>query len=187
MSQLVIRETKLAGLCVLTRQPRGDARGYLERLFCQQTLEAQLGAQVLRQVNHTVTLAVGTVRGLHFQYPPHAEKKIVSCLRGQVLDVVVDLRQGSPTFLQHHTEVLSAENFTSLFIPEGFAHGFQTLTPDCEMLYFHTADYHPEAEGGVHALDPQCAITWPLPIAELSERDRNLPLWSDRFTGIQLP
>ena len=103
-----------------------------------------------------MTASRGTVRGMHFQHPPHAETKFVSCLRGEVFDVAVDLRNGSPTFLHWHAEILSADNHRTLVIPEGFAHGFQTLSDDCEMLYFHTAAYNPEAEGGlnVHGSTP---------------------------------
>lgn len=187
MSQLLAQKTKLGGLSVIARQPRGDARGYLERLFCHKELATQLGSKTIHQANHTLTKTAGTIRGMHFQYPPFAETKLVSCLRGQVLDVAIDLRKGSPTFMQHHAELLTAENFVSLLIPEGFAHGFQTLTDDCEMLYFHTAEYTPSAEGGVHALDPTFGISWPLPVAELSERDRKWGMLSTNFSGIELP
>ena len=121
---------------------------------------------------------------MHFQRPPHAETKIVSCLRGEVFDVAIDLRSWSSTYLRWHGEVLSAENHRTLLIPEGFAHGFQALVDDCEMLYFHTAAYQPGAESGLNPADPAVAIRWPLPISELSARDRAHALIADGFDGM---
>ena len=171
-----ILDTPLAGLRILRRKLIGDSRGYLERLFCSEELQALAPGRHIVQINHTLTASRGTVRGMHFQRPPHAEIKFVSCLRGEVFDVAVDLRNNSPTFLRWHAEVLSADNHTTLVIPEGFAHGFQTLTDDCEMLYFHTAAYHASAEDGLNALDPGLAIEWPLDVDVLSDRDRSHPM-----------
>ncbi len=121
-----ILETPIQGLKVLQRKPIGDSRGYLERMFCAEELESLIPAsRGIAQVNHTLTVRRGTARGLHFQYPPYAETKFVNCLLGEVFDVAVDLRQGSPTFLQWYAEVLSAENHRTMVVPEGFAHGFQ--------------------------------------------------------------
>lgn len=173
-----IIETSLAGLHVLRRKPIGDHRGYLERLFCSADLAPILGGRSIAQINRSHTVACGTVRGMHFQHPPHAEMKIVSCLHGEVFDVVVDLRPDSPTRFQWHAEILSPENHKTLAIPEGFAHGFQTLSENCEMLYFHTAAYHAPAEGGLNPRDPLLAIEWPLPISEVSERDASHPFIS---------
>jgi dTDP-4-dehydrorhamnose 3,5-epimerase len=170
-----ITGTPLAGLHVLRRKPLGDHRGCLERMFCAGDLAALLDGRGIVQINRTHTAARGTVRGLHFQNPPHAEMKLVSCLRGEVFDVAVDLRPGSPTRLQWHAEILSAENHKTLAIPEGFAHGFQTLTDDCEMLYLHTAAHHPSAEGGLNPHDPALAIGWPLAVSEISARDNSHP------------
>lgn len=180
-----ILATPIAGLHVLQRKPIGDSRGYLERLFCMDELQALMPGRRIEQVNHTFTASRGTVRGLHFQHPPHAETKFVHCLRGDVFDVAVDLRRGSTTFLHWHAEVLGADNHRTFVIPEGFAHGFQTLTDDCEMLYFHTAAYSQEAEGGLNAEDPRLAIRWPLPVAELSPRDAAHPLLVGDFRGIE--
>ena len=179
-----VLDTTLAGLQVLQRKPIGDSRGYLERLFCVDELQTLIPGKHIAQINHTLTESRGTVRGMHFQRPPHAEIKFVSCLRGEVFDVAVDLRDNSPTFLRWHAEVLSADNHKTLVIPEGFAHGFQTLTDDCEMLYFHTAAYQPGAEGGLNAQDPRLAIQWPLPVAGLSPRDAAHPLLNNDFTGV---
>ena len=174
----------LPGLFLLERRPIADSRGALERLFCAETL-APLGVRrPLAQINLTLTRRRGSVRGMHFQHPPHAEAKIVSCLRGRVFDVAVDVRRGSPTFLRWHGQILSPEAHASLLIPEGFAHGFQAMSDDCEMLYFHTAAYHPQAEGGLRPTDPALAIAWPLPISEMSERDASHPAIAAGFAGV---
>jgi dTDP-4-dehydrorhamnose 3,5-epimerase len=179
-----ITATPIVGLLLLQRKPIGDTRGYLERLFCQEELQEIIARKTVVQINHTVTKTRGTVRGIHFQHPPHAEMKIVSCLRGAVFDLAVDLRQNSPTFLCWHAETLSNDNHKTLVIPEGFAHGFQTLTDDCEMLYFHTAAYRFDAEGGLNPQDPRLAIQWPLPVAGLSARDAGHPFLTERFSGM---
>ena len=174
----------LAGLLLLQRRPLSDDRGYFERMYCTGELGDVLGDRRLVHINHTLTGLRGTVRGMHFQHPPASEAKFVSCLRGRVFDVAVDLRRSSPTFLNWHAEILSADNHRTLFIPEGFAHGFQALEDDCEMLYFHTAAHMREAEGGVHPLDPRLAIAWPLPPCGLSPRDGGFPMLDDRFSGV---
>lgn len=184
-SRFDIQKTALDGLSVLRRKPIGDKRGYLERMFCNQDLAELFSGKMITQINRTLTESKGTVRGMHFQNPPHAEIKLVTCLKGEVLDVAVDLRQGSPTFLQWHAEILSGENHKTLAIPEGFAHGFQTLTDDCEMLYFHTESHHPESEGALNAKDPRLGITWPLPVAGMSQRDAEHPFIDPSFSGIR--
>lgn len=179
-----ILDTPLAGLKLLQRKPLGDSRGYFERLYCAGELGEWLPGKPIRQINHSLTARRGAVRGLHFQRPPHAEIKVVSCIRGAVFDVAVDLRRQSPTFLAWHGEILTPGNHRSLLIPEGFAHGFQTLADDTEMLYLHTRDYTPDAEGGVHVGDPGLAIQWPEPITELSGRDADLPFLEPDFPGL---
>jgi dTDP-4-dehydrorhamnose 3,5-epimerase len=178
-SRFDIRGTPLEGLKLIRRRPIGDARGYLERLYCADELQELISGKGIVQINRTLTGRRGTVRGMHFQRSPYAETKFVSCLRGEVFDVAVDLRRGSPTLFRWHAEVLGADDHKTLVIPEGFAHGFQTLAEDCEMLYFHTAAYQPEAEGGFNARDPRLAIRWPEAITGLSERDAALPFTSD--------
>lgn len=180
-SRFDILDTPLLGLKLIQRKPIGDARGHFERLYCSDELQALIPGKGIRQINHTLTTRRGTVRGMHFQHPPCAETRFVSCLRGEVFDVAVDLRRSSSTFLHWHAEILSADNHKTLVIPEGFAHGFQTLDRDCEMLYFHTALYEPGAEGGLNAQDPRLAILWPEAITELSERDAALPPMTDSF------
>ena len=182
-----ILNTRLAGLYAIQRKPLGDQRGYLERLFCQDEMQSIFGARRIVQINHTLTRKKGAIRGLHYQHPPYAEGKLISCLRGEVFDVAVDLRKKSPTFLHWHGEILSDKNHRSLFIPEGFAHGFQTLANDCEMLYFHTQVYRADAEGGLNALDQELAIDWPLAVTQQSERDQQHPMLNQiNFQGLVL-
>jgi dTDP-4-dehydrorhamnose 3,5-epimerase len=181
-----LKPAKPQGLMRVDRKPLGDSRGYLERLFCEDELRPLFENRVIRQINRTLTKTRGTVRGMHFQHPPHAEAKLVSCLRGRVFDVAVDLRRGSPTFLQWHSEILDDENHRALFIPEGFAHGFQTLSEHCEMLYMHTAVYDPDSEGAINALDPVLAIVWPETIQDRSPRDTNHPMLAADYPGIDL-
>jgi len=173
----------LEGLKLIDFQSLGDARGNLTRLFCS-TGMLPIWPGAIVQVNHTQTTARGAVRGLHFQHPPHAERKLVTCLRGEVWDVAVDLRADSPTFLQWHAQTLSAANRRALLIPEGFAHGFQTRTSDVEMLYFHSAAFTPEAEGGLSPTDPKLGIPWPEPVSLISERDQTHPKLDKDFKGL---
>lgn len=184
--QLTISETPIAGVRTVERTVRSDTRGSLARLFCAQELEQAGWPDPVAQVNHSRTAARGSIRGLHYQRPPGAERKLVSCIRGEIFDVAVDLRRGSPTFLRWHGEVLSAANGRALLIPPGCAHGFQTLSDDVEMIYLHSAFYAPELEGGVSPFDPALGIVWPLPVAEMSERDAGHPLLSAAFQGILL-
>ena len=186
MARFEIHATALEGLQRVQRQQWGDARGFLSRLFCADELAAAGWRRPVAQINHTHTAERGTVRGLHYQRPPQAEMKLVSCLAGEVWDVAVDLRAGSPTFLHWHAERLSAQNGCGLLIPEGFAHGFQALSDDVAMLYLHSAVYAPEAEAGLQVLDPQLAIAWPLPVRGLSPRDAAHPLLTDAFQGVVL-
>ena len=180
MSRFEVVDTPLAGLKLVRRQRLGDSRGFLSRLFCADELAAAGWTVPIAQINHTFTARSGTVRGLHYQRPPHVEAKLVSCLRGEVWDVAVDLRTGSPTFLRWHAERLSADNGCALLIPPGFAHGFQALSDDVELLYCHSAAFAPQAEAGLHPQDERLGITWPLPISELSARDAGHARLSDK-------
>jgi dTDP-4-dehydrorhamnose 3,5-epimerase len=183
-SRFGIIDSHIAGVKSLQRRPLADARGFFERVFCAIELREVWGSGAIVQINYSRTTVRGTVRGLHFQYPPHQEMKLVSCLRGAVFDVAVDVRAGSPTFLQWHSEVLSADNRRSLLVPQGCAHGFQTLTDDCELLYLHNAPFHADSEGGIHPLDPTLGIRWPQPFAELSQRDSSHAPLTDAFRGV---
>ncbi len=184
MSRFDVSSTPLAGLMLVQRRRAQDERGFFSRFFCAEELASAGFAFPIAQVNHTFTARRGAVRGLHFQYPPHAEDKFVSCLRGEIFDVAVDLRRDSPTFLQWHAEILSAENARSLLVPQGYAHGFQTLTDDCELVYLHSRPYEAAAEGALNVRDPLLAIDWPLDLADISARDAAHPLLTSQFTGI---
>ena len=179
-----IIHTPLSGLVILNRLLISDNRGYFERMMCINDLESLLDGKIIEQINHTKTFKSGTVRGLHFQQPPFAERKFVSCLYGKVYDVAVDIRKGSPTFLHWYGVMLSEHNHKTMVIPEGFAHGFQALADNCEMVYFHTATYHPEAEGAINALDPKLDIQWPLQISTQSNRDLKHHFLTDNFNGL---
>jgi dTDP-4-dehydrorhamnose 3,5-epimerase len=184
MGRFIILDTPLADLKIVDRRKMSDERGFLARLFCAEELAAAGWRQPIAQINHTSTQLQGSVRGLHVQHPPHAEMKLVSCLRGAIWDVAVDLRAGSPTFLQWHAEELSAANQRALLIPEGFAHGFQTLCDGCELIYLHSVAYTQSAEAGFHAKDPTLAIAWPQQFSAFSARDAQLPMLDSQFKGL---
>jgi len=177
-------DTPLAGLKIVQRKPIVDARGFLSRFYCADELKAFGFNKSISQINHTLTKQTGAVRGLHYQKPPCAEIKLVNCIKGKIYDIAIDLRKDSPTFLRWYGAVLSEGNQCSLLIPEGFAHGFQTMTDSCELLYLHTAPYSKEHEAALNVSDPRLNIEWPLEITELSERDRLHPMINNDFEGI---
>lgn len=182
MTRFDFSPTPLDGLKVVSRRPMADSRGFLARMWCAEEFSCHGWPDPVAQINHTLTRHRGSIRGLHFQHPPYAEDKLVSCLRGEVFDVAVDLRRGSPTFLKWHGVILSAANARGLLIPRGFAHGFQALVDDCELLYLHSKAYNPDAEDGIDAFDPRLQIVWPLPPGERSPRDAaHPPLAADYF------
>jgi dTDP-4-dehydrorhamnose 3,5-epimerase len=185
VSRFTIVDLPLHGLKRVERAPIADSRGFLSRIFCAHDLAEAGWTGPVAQINHSCTLRAGSVRGLHYQAAPHAEMKLVTCLRGAVWDVAIDIRAGSPTFLAWHGETLSADNHRALLIPPGFAHGFQTLTDEVELLYCHSAAHAPGAEGALNVLDPRFGIAWPQPIGELSERDRNHPHVLADFEGVR--
>jgi dTDP-4-dehydrorhamnose 3,5-epimerase len=176
----------IEGLALVETSAFRDHRGEFARFFCEKDLYKQIGDRHIVQINRSLTRAAGAVRGLHFQFPPHAEMKLVRCTRGRVYDVAVDLRSNSPTFLKWFGCELSADNTMMLVVPEGFAHGFQVIEPDSELIYLTTAAYEPNAEGGLAPEDPAIGIRWPLPISDLSERDRKHPPLGSGFKGVTL-
>lgn len=179
------RRTILGGVMLLQSRVHSDHRGWFTRLFCEDDLGDLIGDRHIVQSNLSHTRIRGAVRGMHFQRVPHAEMKIVRCLRGRIWDVALDLRANSPTLLKWHAQELTPDSGMALLIPEGCAHGFQVLEPDSEVLYLHTAAYDPEAEGGVPHDDPRVGIKWPLPVEDLSERDRRHPRITAHFTGLE--
>ena len=179
-------ETELKGSYLIDLEPKSDERGFLNRLFCQKIFKKIIKDKKICQINHTYTKVKGTIRGIHFQKPPFAETKIIFCLKGKIWDVIIDLRKGSPTFLRNFTFPLSDRIPRCLFVPEGFAHGFQTLTDDCEMLYFHTAEYNQKFESGLNAFDPIVNIKWPKQLTCISKKDNNLKILESNFKGIEI-
>jgi len=183
---LNILKTPILGLMVVETTSHLDSRGAFARLYCEHELTSLLGQRRIVQINHSRTAGIGAVRGLHYQRLPHTEMKFVRCLKGLVWDVAVDLRPDSSTFLCWHAEALTPANTRMMVIPEGFAHGFQVLEPESELLYMHTAFYTPSAEGGLRHDDPRLAINWPLAVTDLSARDVLHPLIDSNFPGIRL-
>ena len=184
MTKLLLTPTLMKGLTLIARKPAIDDRGQFDKLFCLDCFEEELQKEKIAQVNHSKTNDIGTIRGLHFQHPPYSEMKIVSCIKGAVFDVAVDIRKDSPTFLKWHGEILSAENLNSLMIPKGFAHGFQTLTEDSELIYIHTQPFKKEYEACLNATDPNIGIEWPRKISNRSNKDKNQKFIDSHFKGI---
>jgi dTDP-4-dehydrorhamnose 3,5-epimerase len=189
MSALQLVALPLQGLYSVQRRVHRDARGQFARLFDAQALipwgwPAVQGQARVAQVNHSMTMGAGTVRGLHYQIPPYAEAKLVSCLQGEVWDVALDLRAGSPTFGRWHAQRLSSEEGNALLIPAGFAHGFQVLSEVAQLIYCHSHPYVPQAESGFQVLDAGLSIDWPLPVQGLSARDEGLPAWDVTWEGL---
>jgi dTDP-4-dehydrorhamnose 3,5-epimerase len=160
-----------------------DDRGWFFRNFAADDFAAMGLNSSWPQMNHSFTKTAGTIRGMHYQHPPHNEVKLVRCIAGAVLDVVVDIRPQSATYLQHFATELNAQNKQMLYIPQGFAHGFQSLVANSELLYLHSTNYQPGAEGGLRYNDPTININWPLPLTIISERDKNHPLLVSSESG----
>lgn len=166
---------KLPGVLRVDLDRIEDERGFLSRMFCQEEMAANGVGLSVAQCNNTLTRLAGTIRGMHFQRPPKAEIKMVRCIRGAIFDVVVDLRSGSATYGHWCSVELNEQERSMLIVPKGFAHGFQTLRPDTELIYFHSESYCKPYEGGLDPLDAAVAIPWPLPLLSISERDRQHP------------
>jgi len=181
-----ILPTFISGVAVVETEMLVDQRGAFSRFFCETELDPVLAGREIVQINYSISHVPGTVRGMHYQSVPFAEMKLVRCLKGKVWDVALDIRAGSPTFLQWHAEELTPENAKMLIIPEGCAHGFQTLEPDTELLYLHTAFYQPEFERGINYNDPKINILWPVAVSEVSQRDNSHPALTEEFPGIEI-
>jgi dTDP-4-dehydrorhamnose 3,5-epimerase len=174
---MIFSETELSGAYIIDLDRHTDDRGFFARIFCQNEFREHGLEPVVAQANVGFNQRRGTLRGMHFQYPPKAETKYVRCTRGAVLDVIVDLRPESPTYLRHTTVELSAENGRGIYIPRRFAHGYQALADGTETTYMLGEFYSPLDEGGLRYDDPRLGIEWPLPVAELSPKDHGwLPL-----------
>lgn len=175
-----------SGLFLLEKKTIADERGFFQRIFCPDELVDFWGNRKICQVNRSVTMNMGSFRGFHFQKPPYAEMKFIQCTKGGVLDIAIDLRADSETFLQIFSYELTAENNLAVVIPEGFAHGFQVLLPSSELIYFHSAPYKKEFEDGVNFRDPAFEVNLPLAVREVSERDKNFKFIDKFYEGIRL-
>ena len=176
---MVFTETSLAGAFIIELNPCEDGRGFFARTWCQREFAARGLETELRQCNISMNKEKGTLRGMHYQAKPHEEAKLVTCLRGAIYDVIIDLRLDSPTFKQWLGVELSAKNRRQFYIPEGFAHGFQTLEDNTEVFYYMFEFYHPESARGVRWDDPDSNIIWPISPPIISERDRNFEFLAD--------
>jgi len=181
---MTFSDTPLAGAYVIGLEPFSDERGWFARYYCKNEFQQIGHTKDWVQLNQSVSYVTGTLRGMHFQHPPFREAKLVRCVAGAIYDVIVDIREGSPTFLQWFGAELSGRNNKMLYIPEGFAHGFQTLEDNTTLLYHHTEFYKPGAEGGLRYDDPALSIQWPLPVSVISGRDAGHPFIDKNFKGI---
>jgi dTDP-4-dehydrorhamnose 3,5-epimerase len=170
---VIFTETKLKGAVIIDLEPREDERGFFARSFCQREFEEHGMNPVIAQSGIAGNRKKGTVRGMHFQFPPAAETKLVRCTRGAILDIIVDLRPESETYLKHIAVQLDAENMRALYVPKRFAHGYQTLQDDTVANYELGAFHTPSAEGGLAYDDPRLGLDWPLPVTAISARDRS--------------
>jgi len=176
---MTFRETALAGVWIVEPEPVADARGFFARTWCRREFEARGLNSALAQCSVSVTKRRGTVRGMHFQQPPHGEAKLVRCTRGAIHDVALDARPGSPTFGGWVAAELTADNHRMLYVPEGVAHGFQTLTDAAEVFYQISEFHHPESERGILWNDASVGIAWPVADVTVSPRDAGLPRLAD--------
>ncbi len=173
---MIVHSLPLAGAMLVDAEPFSDNRGIFSRFFCSRELASVIENRQIVNVNFSRTSRKGSIRGMHYQRLPYQEMKLVRCIRGAVFDVIIDIRPDSSTFLRWHAETLSASNMKLLVVPEGFAHGFQTLEEESELLYLTTAFYEQGAEGGLRYDDPVLGINWPLTVCDVSEKDASHPL-----------
>jgi len=186
MGKLNFEKTPIEGVYIITPNAFEDDRGFFARMFSRGEFEAHGLNAVIEDINHSRTIGKGTVRGLHYQLPPFAEDKMVRCIRGRILDVAVDIRRNSPTFMDYVGVELSEEGRNMLYVPRGCAHGFQSLEEDIEMVYAVTNSYSSEHERGVRYNDSRVGIDWPLDVANASEKDKNHPFLMKDFEGVVL-
>lgn len=183
---MLFNPTILKGAFTIDVEPFQDSRGFFTRTFCDMEFGAQNLVTNFVQANHSGTQGKGVIRGMHFQRRPFCEVKLVKCVQGSVFDVIIDVRAGSPTFLQWYGAELSAENKRMMYVPAGFAHGFQTLTDYSEITYMVSSFYNKESEAGVKYNDAKVNIEWPLPVSLVSDKDNNIPVIDDSFAGVNL-
>jgi len=183
---MIFFELPLAGAFLIELQPFQDERGLFARTFCQKEFSRIGFDKQIVQINHSVTRQKGTIRGMHYQHPPASEIKIIRCIQGEAFDVIVDIREGSSTFMKWHGVKLAKNNMRMVYIPKGFAHGFQSLTDNCELIYLHSEFYSPDHEHGFRYDDPAVSISWPCSLLQISQRDTSHPFLQNDFRGIEL-
>lgn len=179
-----ILKTKISGVYEILRKPILDKRGSFERMFCHDTLSEFMAEKIIKQINRSVTKKRGAVRGMHVQIDKAQETKIITCTNGEIFDVALDLRKDSPTFLDWTSLILNPKKNNMFVLPAGVAHGFQCLSDECEVIYFHTSNYNPKYDIGINILDPLVSIEWPLQITEISERDKAFKLLDKEYMGL---
>jgi dTDP-4-dehydrorhamnose 3,5-epimerase len=182
---MIFTETELKGAFILDVEKREDSRGFFARVFCQNEFKAHGLKPVIAQANTAFSINKGTVRGMHFQFPPAAETKLVRCTRGGIVDIIVDLRPESLTYLQHIAVELNEDNYRALYVPERFAHGYQTLSNKTETSYQVGEFYTPGTEGGLLYNDPRLGLEWPLPVAVISDKDKVWKLLSEQEADLK--
>ena len=181
---LIMERTTISGVLKIPNKVYEDSRGHFTKVYSKDMFESDRLEFNVAQINLSMTTRTGTIRGMHYQAPPHGEAKIIRCIQGRVLDVIVDIRRDSSTFLKHQVFEMSELHGFALHVPIGCAHGFQVLDGPAKMLYAHSHEYRPEFERGIHPLDPALGINWPLKVVEISERDKTQPLLTGSFEGI---
>ncbi len=181
---MTFTETILKGSFIIDLSVFTDDRGGFARTFCKKEFQKIGHTKEFVQFNHSYNTLKGTVRGMHYQVPPYQEIKLIRCIKGAVQDVIIDMRKDSPTFLQHINVELNEENKKMIYVPEGFAHGFQTLVDDTQLMYHHTEYYAPNADAGLNHNDKTLNIKWTLPVSVISEKDKNYKLIDNTFKAI---
>ncbi|MTI31181.1 dTDP-4-dehydrorhamnose 3,5-epimerase [Xanthovirga aplysinae] len=179
-------ETKLKGAYVISLEPFEDERGLFARTFCKEEFKQIGHKKDFVQFNHSITLQKGTIRGLHYQLSPKSEIKLIRCVKGKAFDVIIDIRRNSPTFLQFLCLELAEENMKMIYLPEGFAHGFQTLEDDTHLIYHHSNSQNILFERGIRYNDPRLAIKWPLEVSIISNKDKSYPFLKEEFLGMEV-
>lgn len=185
MNKFNIIEEPMNDLKLLKTIPMIDERGYFERMLCTDEFKEIGLTKPIVNINHSLTKEKGTIRGMHYQCKPKTETKIIKCIKGSILDVVIDIRENSPTFLHNYTIELNHSNDLMLYIPEGFAHGFQSLEDNTEIIYFVTNSYSQELESGLNPFDNKLSIKWPLECSFISNKDKLSPFIDNNFSGIK--
>lgn len=177
---MIFHETTLKDAWLIELEPRGDARGFFARTLCKEEFARHGLITDYVQQNMSFSAQRGTLRGMHFQKPPFGEAKLIRCVKGAIVDIIVDIRQDSPTYLKHQAFELTEDNRHQLYVPPGFAHAFQTVSDDVEVTYLVSSPYTPQLESGLRYDDPALGIQWPLPVTTISDKDAAWPLIGER-------